>query len=104
MTDADLGKLVNAAFDAAGFAETIRERLRSAVADAIGDGEDDADVRASRVATDALAALLVAQGRKVGHARALRAAGRRADEHRSNATHEVELRATAFRAMAGVRV
>jgi hypothetical protein len=104
MTDVELGKLVNTAFDAAGFVETIRERLRTAVAAVIGDGADEADVRASRTATDALATVLVDQGSEARDARAPRAAGGRTMAHRSTASHDVELRATAFRTMAGVRV
>ena len=37
MTDAELGKLVHATFEEVGFAETIRERLRTAAATVIAD-------------------------------------------------------------------
>jgi hypothetical protein len=89
MTDADLGKLVHAAFDEAGFVDTIRERLRKAVAAAIGDGAE-AGVRAGHAAGEQLATVLIARGRDAR----MRPAG----------ADEVERRATAFRAMAGVRV
>ena len=61
MTDAELGKLVNAAFDETGFVVTIRERLRNAVAAVIGDIAAEADVQAGRVAADQLAGVLVAR-------------------------------------------
>ena len=99
MTDADLGRIVNAAFDESGFVETIRERLRTAVAAVIGDDAADADVCAGRMAAEQLATILVAQGRD-----AVRARARRPGEvgHRSDAD-DVERRAAAFRTMAGVR-
>jgi hypothetical protein len=104
MTDAELGKLVHAAFDGAGFVETIRERLQNAVADVIGESATAADVHASRTATEEIATLLVARWHEIGHARAPYAAAVGTDDHRSTAADDVEERATAFRAMAGVRM
>lgn len=102
MTDAELGKLVNAASDETDFVVTIRERLRSAVASAIGDIAEDADVQAGRFAADELAKLLVAR-RRATSAGVLGRAGIRAVGHPVGSDEEVERRAAAFRTMAGVR-
>jgi hypothetical protein len=103
MTATELGDLVNAAFDDVHFVDTIRERLRTAVAAVIGVDTADADVRAGRMAAEQLATVLVAQRRAAGHERAPHA-DRPRGAHPSTAVEDVELRARAFRAMAGVRV
>ncbi len=102
MTDAELGKLVHAAFDETGFVVTIRDRLREAVAAVIGDGASEAEMQASRVAADELAEVLVARQRKTS-ARALGRSGIRPVRQPAPGG-EVERRAAAFRRMAGVRV
>lgn len=103
MTDAELGKLVNAAFDETGFVMTLRERLRDAVAAVIGDIAADADVEAGRVAADELAGLLLAR-RRATSGRMLGRGGIRGVRHSVGSDEEVERRAAAFRTMAGVRI
>lgn len=100
MTDVELGKLVNAAFDETGFVVTIRERLRNAVAAVIGDIAVEADVQAGRVAADELAGVLVATRATSG--RPLSRAGIRAVRASLSSDEEMELRAAAFRMMTGV--
>jgi hypothetical protein len=101
MTDAELGKLVHAAFEETGFAETIRERLRTAVATVIVDGPGRSGVGAAVMAADDLAMALVARRDEVGRAST---SGPRTSRVRQSATSgdDVERRATAFRLMAGV--
>ena len=94
MTDAELGKLVNAAFEEAGFGETVRGRLREAVVAVIGDGATSAQLRASRVAADELEGLLVARKRS----------SRSYAPRPSAVTTAEDVKQKAFRVMAGVRV
>jgi hypothetical protein len=96
MTDAELGKLVNAAFDEGGFVETIRERLRDAVTGVISAGAAEGEVHAARVAAEDLASLLVAR-----HAEPR---ARRPRPPGVTSGDDAKRRATAFRVMAGVRV
>jgi hypothetical protein len=102
MTDVELGKLVNAAFDGTGFAVTIRERLRAAVAAVIGDIAAEAEVQAGGVAADELAQLLMARRRAISGG-PLGRAGIRPVRRPVGPDEEVERRAAAFRTMAGVR-
>jgi hypothetical protein len=102
MTDTELGKLVNAAFDDVRFVGTIRDRLRTAITGVIADYSTDADVRAGRMAGEDLATLLVSQRPQAGLARAPYAAGARGVGHRTTAVDDAERRARAFRTMAGV--
>jgi len=104
LTDTELGKLVNAAFDEIGFADTIRERLRTAVAVVIGHGAGNAGVRQGLMAADELATTLVGRGQEVHRARASRRSSPRGVKDESATPDDVEQRAAAFRAMAGVRV
>jgi hypothetical protein len=104
MTDAELGKLVNAAFDEAGFVDVIRERLRKAVEAVVGGVTTEPDVRAGHAAGEELATLLIAQARDAGRPRVRGRAGVRAVGLRGLAAEDVERRATAFRTMAGVRI
>ena len=104
MTDTELGKLVNAAFDEAGFVDAIRERLREAVEAVVGGVSTELDVRAGHAAGEELATLLIAQARDAGRTRAPGRAGVRAVGARALAGDAVERRATAFRTMAGVRL
>jgi hypothetical protein len=102
MTDTELGKLVNAAFDETDFVVTIRGRLRDAVAAVIGDSAAEAEMQAGRVAADELAGVLVARQRKTS-VRALGPSGTRSVPQPAPSA-ELERRAAAFRRMAGVRV
>jgi hypothetical protein len=104
MTDTELGKLVNAAFDEAGFVDAIRERLRKAVETVVGGATTEQDVRAGHAAGEELATLLIAQARDAGRARASGRVGVHAVGARALAVDPVERRATAFRTMAGVRL
>jgi hypothetical protein len=101
MTDAQLGKLVHAAFEELGFAETIRERLQTAVATVIADGPRSSGVRAAIVAADELATALVARRREVGRESTSGPGGSRVRQTATSAA-DVERRANAFRVMAGV--
>ena len=104
MTDTELGKLVHAAFDEIGFADTIRERLRTAVAVVIADGAGNTGVRQGLMAADELATTLVARRREV-HRKESSGRGTPRRVRSEHAIHEdVERRAAAFRAMAGVGV
>jgi hypothetical protein len=95
MTDAELGKLVHGAIDAAGFEDTMRDRVREAVEGAVARSATADDVRVSRAAAERLDGALISHGRDVARARgARRAAG---------AAEDSERRAAAFRLMAGVR-
>ena len=102
MNDAESGKLVNATFDGAGILETIRERLRHAVASVLEGGAGEVEL-VCRMAADELAALLIEE-RGVITLPASRPAGIHAVRPRITTGEDVERRATAFRAMAGVRV
>ena len=93
MTDAQLGRLVHAAFDGAGFADTIRDRLCDAVQTVIGDAGPERDACAGRAAAEELATVLIA-----------RSHGRTRPKDAANGPAQIEQRAHAFRAMAGVRV
>jgi hypothetical protein len=104
MTDTELGKLVNAAFDDAGFVDAIRERLRNAVEAVVGGVATEPDVRAGHAAGEELATLLIAQARDTRRTRAPGPTAVRALGDRNPIAEDVERRATAFRAMAGVRV
>ena len=99
MPDVELGK-----FDEAGSGETIRQRLRRAVAAVIGNRAGDADHRARRMTAEERTTILVAQRREAGRARAERPALVPAVGHRATPDEQVERRAAAFRTMAGVRV
>jgi hypothetical protein len=100
MTDAELGKLVNAAFDEVGFVDVIRDRLRTAVEAAIGDAATGPGIRAGHAAGEELATVLIAQARDLRRTRARGPAGLRT----VTTAEDAERRATAFRAMAGVRI
>jgi len=104
MTDAQLGKLVNAAFDDAGFVDAIRERLRNAVEAVVGGVTTEPDVRAGHAAGEELATVLIAQARDTRRTRAPGSTAVDAVGNRKPIAEAVERRATAFRTMAGVRV
>jgi hypothetical protein len=101
MTDAELGKLVHAAFEEIGFAETIRERLRTAVRTVIADGPGSSAGSAAVVAADDLATALVAWRRDLRRGSTSGRHGSRVGQSATSAA-DVERRANAFRVMAGV--
>ena len=98
MIDVELGT-----FDQVGFGETIRQRLRRAVAAVVGNRAGDAVHRARRMTAEERATILVDRRREAGRARAQRPALAPAVGHQATTHEHAERRAAAFRAMAGVR-